>query len=994
MNFQAWLNRPFSFTAIPVSVFTLIVYGAVFAAVLVTDQTPDIPSNEGGLSLQKAYEDLHIITARPHPYNSHANDDVRAFLLDRLQPIVSSQDYIHLSDDMVSNATYVTDRGGFYFESTNILVKIDGTDGPPVRSNGVVFSAHYDSVSTAPGATDNGISVVTLLQMVEYLALPERRPRRTAVFLFNNGEEDGLNGVHMFLEHPWANLTTAFVNLEGAAAGGRPILFRTSSLSVARSFAAKGVRYPHGNVLSADAFARGVIRSITDFSVFAKGIPGEKDGMAGVDFAFYKNRAYYHTPFDSIPGMGRDEGRKALWSMMETVKGSGLELLNGPDIDDNGDTGVYFDVLGRAMVAFSLRALLIVHVILLIIGPSIVLGLLAWVLVLRKDTRMKLGHSHNDSAEERTAWQRLKLVLARLMGWGRFWLSLLIAILVNVGLVVGYVQINPNIIYSKEYVVFTTFLSASFLSYTLSLQLFIKIWPSPPSSQKFAILLEIYVLSWIFLVIGTVGVNNLHIGGVYLITTWNLCSWLAATLALAEAVVRAKWPSKHGSRADFDVVDESERVPQDQSTGHRFVRGIRYEAPERAENGEDGRDVEPEETAPTEITPLMQQQRQHSTDGREYIIGIDNEPLRVDDAGKREDIYEEYGWWILQMLALIPLPSTLLSQVTLILLHALRNTLADGSSPIVVYSGLALLCTLIFVNVSPFAHQIDRKLHLSVLFILVVTLIYAWTEFPFKQSAPLKLFFQQSIELDLGASHMIGNERLVLNADTTTYGASDGTVGQFIVNATTLLTGIPGYVDKKIVRELPSSWGRDVTYETDYILRPGLLTCGWESNLLPSPGGNSSTHGNPSQPDWLRFTAERVNTSAGRITLGGKNTRNCVLTFEHAITSFEVLNGGGRLQPGYEMPHNGTKKIQMWARTWEKEFFVEFVWAGADEDFHMEGRAACEWAEYASGTAGSTHAVVGAQIPALEEVLQFLPLWATPTKWTMGLVEVWTKFSV
>ena len=162
----------------------------------------------------------HKITARPHPYNSHANDDVRAFLLGRLKPIVDSQEHIHLSDDMVSSATYFTERGGFYFEGTNILVKIDGTDAPTVRSKGVVFSAHYDSVSTAPGATDNGMSVVTLLQLVEYFAVPERRPRRTAVFLFNNGEEDGLNGVHLFFEHPWANLTTTFVNLEGAAAGG------------------------------------------------------------------------------------------------------------------------------------------------------------------------------------------------------------------------------------------------------------------------------------------------------------------------------------------------------------------------------------------------------------------------------------------------------------------------------------------------------------------------------------------------------------------------------------------------------------------------------------------------------------------------------------------------------------------------------------------------------------------------------------------------------
>lgn len=120
---------------------------------------------------------------------------------------------------MVSNATFSTERGSYYFEGTNILVKIDGTDSQ-ANLDGVLFSAHYDSVSTAPGATDDGMGTVTLLQMVEYLSNPERRPRRTAVFFFNNGEEDGLNGAHVLFEHPWANLTSTFVNLEGAAAGG------------------------------------------------------------------------------------------------------------------------------------------------------------------------------------------------------------------------------------------------------------------------------------------------------------------------------------------------------------------------------------------------------------------------------------------------------------------------------------------------------------------------------------------------------------------------------------------------------------------------------------------------------------------------------------------------------------------------------------------------------------------------------------------------------
>ena len=65
------------------------------------------------------------------------------------------------------------------------------------KGDGVLFSAHFDSVSTAPGATDDGMSVVALLQLVKFLSM--NRPRRTAVFNINNGEEDGLHGAHTYV---------------------------------------------------------------------------------------------------------------------------------------------------------------------------------------------------------------------------------------------------------------------------------------------------------------------------------------------------------------------------------------------------------------------------------------------------------------------------------------------------------------------------------------------------------------------------------------------------------------------------------------------------------------------------------------------------------------------------------------------------------------------------------------------------------------------------
>jgi len=70
-------------------------------------------------------------------------------------------------------------------------VKVEGQNP---ELDAVLFSAHYDSVSTASGATDDGMGVATLLQLVDYLAL--NRPKRTAIFNINNGEEDWLYGAH------------------------------------------------------------------------------------------------------------------------------------------------------------------------------------------------------------------------------------------------------------------------------------------------------------------------------------------------------------------------------------------------------------------------------------------------------------------------------------------------------------------------------------------------------------------------------------------------------------------------------------------------------------------------------------------------------------------------------------------------------------------------------------------------------------------------------
>jgi hypothetical protein len=85
--------------------------------------------------------------------------------LSRIQSIGSDLEII---DDMNSAVKYALESDppkAFYFEGTNILVKVPGSEQDD--SNAVLFSAHYDSVSSAPGVTDNAIGLVGMLQLLE-----------------------------------------------------------------------------------------------------------------------------------------------------------------------------------------------------------------------------------------------------------------------------------------------------------------------------------------------------------------------------------------------------------------------------------------------------------------------------------------------------------------------------------------------------------------------------------------------------------------------------------------------------------------------------------------------------------------------------------------------------------------------------------------------------------------------------------------------------------
>jgi hypothetical protein len=296
-----------------------------------------------------------------------------------------------------------------------------------------------------------------------------------------------------------------------------------------------------------------------------------------------------------------------------------------------------------------------------------------------------------------------------------------------------------------------------------------------------------------------------------------------------------------------------------------------------------------------------------------------------------------------------------------------------------VYSGTAVFSFLIVLPIAPLSLKIHPWVSFVILFTFIVSTLTAWTSFPFSQDAPLTVFFRQRVELD------------TMNSANP------------ILHAVTTLSGVPEYIEQAVVSELPSSWGADIKCEPDST-RPGLSLCMWETDLYPSPGSTSNSL-STSVP-WMQVTAKRLTPTSALFRVKGTNTRSCKVFFDSRnITRFEVHESSGksslsgmRLQPGYEMPAEGFSSISMSSRTWDRAFTVEVGWdanAGGEgnvEDSKLRGRVACDWVEYESATIGGVSS--GGKIPALEELLSFMPKWVAVSKTYDGLVEAWGNFVI
>lgn len=843
-----------------------------------------------------------------------------------------------------------------YFEGSNIIVYIRGAQDEPgqwwdfsssnirhKRANGgVLVNAHFDSVSTGYGATDDGMGVITALQLIKYFTTPENQPERGVVILLNNNEEDGLYGAKAFLSHPTASFIRTFLNLEGAGAGGRAILFRSTDMEVTRAYS--NSPHPFGTVVGADGFALGMIKSETDYVIF------REEGYRGLDVAFWGPRSRYHTDQDDT----KHTSKLSLWHMLsasiETVNYLTQNSAEFTDvrIDDvtdgskykKGTTGVWFDLFGRFFAVFGLRTLFAWSLSLLVVSP-LTLATVSYLLIRQDKYYLFAG----------TIFSRAQSNLWALKGWHgafRFPLTLIISSAFMAGAALILDRFNPLIIYSSQYTVWAIFMSLFFCVFWIMMVGFNMIRPS--ALHRIYTLLWMFFLSWVLLIVVTVYEDRFQISSGYIIVFYQAAIFLATLIGLFEL---------------FSLPNKSIVVENSDDVSRAFEAIAFIPTPESIPSpSRVGQDFREEEVEANEETPLIGGYSHRpipcTTFARAYrktstaqSDGLQNEMDTKHSYGNEQKWSAGlFSWmWLPQFLIIAPITLIIIGQVGLLIVSATRQTGPDGSALLIPYLAVMAFSILLVLPLVPFMHRITHHVPVFLFVVLLVSLVYNLIAFPFSPQNRCKVYFQQSINLDSRKNNVT-------------------------------LVGIEGYV-RDIISYIPSAAGQTIGCYTQPEIRQGLNFCYYES-IEPQITKSNPNIGQKQVPisEWLQFNVTRlVGKNKATFQITGLETKACTIRFDQPFSSFHVhgaASDNGRLA---YFPDTGSDEIKLWHRDWNREWVLDVEWPiieGQQADGESKsGAIVCLW---------SDHNIAGT-IPALDEVQKFMPDWSTAVKLADGLVE-------
>lgn len=204
---------------------------------------------------------------------------------------------------------------GDYFQpflpnSRNILVRLAGSD-PELKREYIVIGAHYDHVglgnarnSRGPigqihnGADDNASGTAALLELIDAFCSLDLAPKRSLLFVFWDGEEQGLRGSQYWISAPTVPLEEIRlvfnIDMIGRLRENRAEVFGTRSAAGLRRFlSSQNIETP-----IALSFPWETRRDSDHYSFFTRQIP--------YLMIFTGKHPDYHTPFDDVDKLNLD----------------------------------------------------------------------------------------------------------------------------------------------------------------------------------------------------------------------------------------------------------------------------------------------------------------------------------------------------------------------------------------------------------------------------------------------------------------------------------------------------------------------------------------------------------------------------------------------------------------------------------------------------------------------------------------------------------------
>lgn len=360
--------------------------------------------------LQMMLSHLQIIAKEPRPVGSDAIRGAQTYLKTQIDEMgftwqeethtVTIEEMREVQERLLGVARTqeevrayagIEDEDQTSIDLTNIYAVVDA----PETDETVIIMAHTDSVVYGPGAFDDGVAVASMLEGMR--SLQDRTPVRDMVFLFTDGEEQGLIGAEKFVAaHPeWKEKTIAVINLEARGNAGALIFFESSPKNLNLSHMYRNA-VPNPIATSIATTVYDIMPNDTDLSAFLEA------GYPGMNFAVIDGGDVYHTEKDHYANFDR----ASAYHYLTTTTGLVEAMALTPDLVlDSPYEAIQFPFLRGNLVVFP--------------EPfGVMLGVLAFVLALgRLAWLRRTGKITVKSTLIAPLWQLLCMLIAGLIGY-------------------------------------------------------------------------------------------------------------------------------------------------------------------------------------------------------------------------------------------------------------------------------------------------------------------------------------------------------------------------------------------------------------------------------------------------------------------------------------------------------------------------------------------------------------------------------------------------